>query len=60
MGYQRLTWEIVRAIRKEAKAGKTFVTLTQEFEVSRGQLSKILNNKCWVEEKKGSDRYQPK
>jgi hypothetical protein len=46
-GRGRLSEEIVRSIRRRVEAGETAAALAAEFGLSRGYVSKIVNNKIW-------------
>ena len=49
MGHVKLTWEIVRAIRAEKAQGATHRQLVDKYNVSKGHVSEIVNNKIWIE-----------
>jgi hypothetical protein len=51
MGNTVLTWEIVRVIRHLRNAWVPQKRLASQFNISKGHVSDIVNNKIWIEGK---------
>jgi len=45
----KLTWSIVRKIRKEKLAGESTAALSRRYKVSEQQIRSIVSNRAWVE-----------
>lgn len=48
MGNRVLTWDIVRQIRFEKTQGLSHKTLALKYNISKGHVSEIVNNKIWI------------
>lgn len=51
MGHVRLDWERVRNIRSMSQLGVPYSKISNEFGISKGHVSQIVNNEIWIEGK---------
>lgn len=51
MGNTKLTWILVKTLRLAKKHGSTHKQLAEQFNISKGHVSEIVNNKIWIEGK---------
>lgn len=49
-GNTKLSFEIADEIREKKRQGKTHKELCEEYKISKGHVSEIVNNKIWVRE----------